>query len=172
MVDFKNNLLTTAAYVGSVVAVNVGFVYLPAPVIFGEHVPLTALLVGFVFVVRDYCQRQIGHWVIAWMAVACALSYLMASPKVAVASAIAFAIAEGIDWLVYTVTRKPLSQRILLSSLIATPLDSWVFLGLMGWASPLGIALMTACKLVAAFLIYWVVRRSEQRGASISVPAE
>lgn len=172
MPTLKNKLLTTAAYVGSVVAVNVGFAHLPAPIIFGEMVPLTSLLVGFVFVARDFAQRQIGHWVFAWMGVACAISYLMASPVVAVASAAAFAIAEGVDWLVYTATKKPLSQRILISSLLAVPVDTAVFLGIIGFLSPISFLLVTLCKLVAAFLIYWAVRRSEQEQAAVSAAAE
>ena len=46
------------------------------------------------------------------------------------ASAAAFAVGELGDWAVYTFTRRPFSQRILISSLIGAPLDSIVFLGM------------------------------------------
>jgi len=46
------------------------------------------------------------------------ISYFMSAPAVAIASVTAFLISETVDWLVYTVTKKPLSQRILYSSLI------------------------------------------------------
>ncbi|MGF1461587.1 MAG: VUT family protein [Maricaulaceae bacterium] len=40
----------------------------------------------------------------------------------------AFAISEIVDWAVYTFTKRPLSQRILLSSAFSAPIDSTVFL--------------------------------------------
>lgn len=162
MSKLKNKVLTVGAYVGSVVAVNAAFAHLPAPIIFGEMVPVFgALLVGFIFVARDYAQREIGHWVIAAMIVAIGISFLMASPKVAMASAAAFAVSEAVDWVVYTITKRPLSQRILLSSSLAVPIDTALFLFLIGYFGWVAVALMSVFKLVAAVIIYLVVRRAE-----------
>jgi hypothetical protein len=47
-------------------------------------------LVGFVFVLRDFAQREVGHNIWWAMLAGCALSYCMASPFVAIASASAF----------------------------------------------------------------------------------
>ncbi len=90
-----------------------------------------------------------------------ALSYVMANPYVAVASALAFAVSELADWLVYSLTKRPLSQRILLSSLLSTPIDSAVFLRGIGLLSPAGVAVMTASKMAGALIVWWMIRRRE-----------
>jgi queuosine precursor transporter len=156
----------TALYVALIVAVNYAFtvvalVKLPD----GTMWPPVALLVGFVFVVRDFAQRETGHKVLLAMLVGVAISYFMADPFVATASAAAFLISELVDWAVYTYTKRPLSQRILFSSLLGAPVDSAVFLGLLGLISPVGIAAMTASKLVGAFVVWWMIRRRETTAA-------
>ena len=127
--------------------------------------PPVSLLVVFVFVARDYAQRDIGHWAIGTMLVGVALSYFIAGPQVALASAAAFGISEFADWAVYSFTRWPLSQCILLSSALGTPIDSVVFLGLMGALSPVGVLAMTASKLLGACIVWWLVRRRELAAA-------
>jgi uncharacterized PurR-regulated membrane protein YhhQ (DUF165 family) len=128
--------------------------------------PPIALVVGFVFVVRDFAQREIGHYVLIAMGVGAALSYWMASPQVAVASAAAFAISELADWAVYSFTGKPLSQRVLYSSVIGTPVDSVVFLSMIGFFSVAGAALMTLSKLLGALVVWWMIRRREMAVAA------
>jgi len=119
------------------------------------------LVVGLIFVARDYAQREIGHRVIVAMLLAAALSYIMASPFVAVASLSAFLISEFADWAVYSYTRRPFAQRVLLSSLIGTPLDSVVFLAIIGHLSVAGVAAMTISKMLGAMAVWWLVRRRE-----------
>ena len=92
------------------------------------------------------------------MGIGAALSYLMADPYVALASLVAFLISELVDWYVYTFTGRPLGQRILLSSAISTPIDSAVFLEMIGHFSWFGFALMTAAKMLAAGAIWWRLR--------------
>ena len=145
-------------YIVSVVLVNIGFVYAPLLPIGGEMFPPMSLIVGVVFVLRDYSQREIGHGVLAAMGVGAALSYVMADPYVALASLVAFLISELVDWSVYTFTGRPLAQRILISSAISTPIDSVVFLEMIGHFSVLGFALMTCAKMLAALAIWWRLR--------------
>jgi uncharacterized PurR-regulated membrane protein YhhQ (DUF165 family) len=114
-----------------------------------------SLLVGAIFILRDYAQKEIGHKVLIAMAIGAALSYVMADPFVALASVVAFAVSEMVDWGVYTYTKRPLRDRILLSSAIGTPVDSAIFLLILGFFSPLGFLLMTIAKMVAAGLIWW-----------------
>ncbi|MEJ8563272.1 hypothetical protein QTO30_20015 [Yoonia sp. GPGPB17] len=111
----------TSAYIGAVVAINWLFVVVPMIPVLETMFPPVMLVVGFVFVFRDFAQREIGHWVVIAMLVASGISYFMSAPVVALASVTAFLISEAIDWAVYTFTRKPLSQRILLSSAVAVP---------------------------------------------------
>ena len=150
----------TAAYVLLIVAVNYGFSVVPLVPVWGEMWPPMSLAVGLVFVVRDFAQRQIGHWIWSAMLLAGALSYLMADPFVAVASVAAFALSEAADWGAYTFLKRPFAERVLWSSVISTPLDSAAFLYLIGHFSLIGVALMTLSKLGGAAAVYALLRRS------------
>jgi uncharacterized PurR-regulated membrane protein YhhQ (DUF165 family) len=156
----------TTLYIALIVFVNYAFtvvslVKLPD----GTMWPPVSLLVGLVFVARDFAQRESGHKVLLAMLVGVVISYFMANPYVATASAAAFLISELVDWAVYTYTKRPLSQRILFSGLLGAPVDSAVFLGLLSLLSPVGIAAMTASKLIGVLFVWWMVRRREHTGA-------
>ena len=155
-----------ALYIALIVAVNWGFTVVPlVDLPGGEKWPPMSLVVGLIFVARDYAQREIGHRVIIAMLIAAALSYVMASPFVAVASLSAFLISEFADWAVYSFTRRPFSQRVLLSSVIGTPLDSAVFLAIIGHFSLVGVVAMTLSKMLGALAVWWLVRRREAQAA-------
>ena len=113
--------------------------------------------------VRDYAQRRVGHQVLWAMLVGCVISWYMATPQLALASAAAFAMGELGDWALFTFTNRPFSQRILISSLVGAPLDSVVFLLIIGLATPWSIITMSVSKLLGALLVFWLVRRREQR---------
>jgi uncharacterized PurR-regulated membrane protein YhhQ (DUF165 family) len=78
----------------------------------------------------------------------------MASPFVAVASLAAFLVSEFADWGVYTWIKKPFAERILISSAVSTPLDSAVFLGMIGHFSLTGVVLMTVAKMIGALIVW------------------
>ena len=156
----------TALYILLIVAVNYGFsVVPPIDVPGGGKWPPMSIVVGLVFVARDFAQREIGHRVIIAMLIAGVISYLMADPYIAMASVAAFLVSEFCDWAVYSFTGKTLSQRILLSSAISTPIDSIVFLGLLGFLGVSGVVLMTLSKMLGAVVVWWMVRRRESMGA-------
>lgn len=143
------------AYVATIVLVNIGFSYIP-PVMtpLGLFAPM-AILVGAIFVLRDFAQRDAGHWILLAMLIGAGLSYAMASPYVAIASAVAFAVSELVDWSIYTITKKPFHERILWSSVISTPIDTAVFLlgiASFGWGT---FFIMIASKMIAAVLVWW-----------------
>jgi len=152
-------LFLTALYIALIVLVNWLFTVVP-PVDMGggDMWPPVALIVGLIFVARDFAQRAIGHWVLAAMLIAAVLSYYLADPFVAVASVAAFAISELADWLVYSFTKKTFAQRVLFSSILATPIDSVVFLGILGWLSAPGVLAMTASKMIGALIVWNMVR--------------
>ncbi|MDP6475899.1 MAG: VUT family protein [Alphaproteobacteria bacterium] len=153
-------LFWSALYIGLIVLVNWLFtVVQPIDMGGGEMWPPVALVVGLIFIARDFAQRVVGHWVLAAMLVAGYLSYELAGPKVAYASVAAFAISELADWLIYSFTKRPFAQRILFSSAVATPIDSVVFLGMMGWLSAPGVLAMTASKMVGALIVWYLVRK-------------
>ena len=151
----------TTAYIGAVVAINWLFVVVPMVPVLGTMFPPVMLVVGFVFVFRDFAQREIGHWVVIAMLVAGGISYFMSAPVVALASVTAFLISEAIDWAVYTFTRKPLSQRILVSSAVAVPVDTIVFLQMVGFFDWTAVALVSAAKMLGAVVFWFVLRNRE-----------
>ncbi len=156
----------TIVYIVLIVAVNYGFSVMPLVALpGGEQWPPISLLVGFIFVARDFAQREIGHRVILAMLVAGGLSYIMADPFVAAASVAAFLISEFADWAVYSFTGRPFAQRVLLSSAVSTPLDSAVFLGMIGHFSVVGVAAMTASKMLGALVVWWMIRRQDTAAA-------
>ena len=89
--------------------------------------PMT-VVTGLVFVVRDFVQREMKQMVLICMALAIGWSFFYAWPVIALASGLAFAISEFFDWLLFTFTKYRLSTRILLSSAVAAPIDTSVFL--------------------------------------------
>ena len=113
-----------------------------------------AVLVGSVFVLRDFVQRRIGHYVLLPMLFACGISYFMASPVVATASLTAFLVAELSDWAIYTALPFRFHYRILYSSVIGVAVDTLVFLPMIGlplWP----LALIAWCsKMIAAVLVF------------------
>ncbi len=156
----------TIVYIVLIVAVNYGFTVMPlAALPGGEQWPPISLLVGFIFVARDFAQREIGHRVILAMLVAGGLSYVMADPFIAAASVAAFLISEFADWAVYSFTGRPFAQRVLLSSALGTPLDSVVFLGMIGQFSIIGVAAMTLSKMLGALVVWWMIRRQDAAAA-------
>ena len=151
----------TAIYIGAVVIINWLFLVIPMVPMFGTMIPPVMLVVGFVFVFRDFAQREIGHWVIMAMLVAGALSYWTSAPFVAFASLTAFLISEAVDWAVYTFTQKPLSQRILYSSAVAVPIDTIVFLQLVDHFDWIAVAIVSVAKMVGAACFWLILRRRE-----------
>jgi len=155
----------TTAYIAAVVAINWLFVVVPMVPVLGTMFPPVMLVVGFVFVFRDFAQREIGHWVVIAMLVAGGISYFMSAPVVALASVTAFLMSEAIDWAVYTFTRKPLSQRILFSSAVAVPVDTIVFLHMVGFFDWNAVALVSAAKMLGA-LVFWLVLRHRENSVA------
>ena len=147
------------AYVATIVLVNYGFVIVPLlPTPWGDMWPPMSIAVGLVFILRDYAQRAIGHRVLLAMLAGCALSWWLSSPMVAVASVTAFLVSELADWAVYTWRRGSFRDRVLLSSAIGTPIDSAVFLLMIGHFSVTGVILMTASKMLAALVVWRALR--------------
>ena len=112
----------------------------------------TSLIVVLTFIFLDLAQRQIGHWVIPIMFLG------GITPIVAIVSFTAFIFSDGLDWGVFTITKRPLRDRILWSSALSTPLDSIIFTALVGIFSPLNVIVMTGSKMVGTFITYlWML---------------
>lgn len=138
--------------------------------------PMT-IVTGLVFVVRDFAQREMGHRILLVMGMAIAWSFYYSWPVIALASGIAFAISETVDWLLFTFTKYKLSTRVLLSSALAAPIDTTVFLygadlaRQMELGDPPGNMLHIANwivfvigKMVGAVVISAMIRQRENQG--------
>ena len=153
--EYFKNFTNVCVYVLCVVAANYSFAIMPTWQFGDAMVPTATFVVGITFVARDFAQRSAGHWVLVAMAVALVISYFLADPKVAMASALAFAISELVDWAVYSFTKKPFYSRVLLSSVLSAPIDSAVFLTYIGFGSWQAILIHATFK-VAVALAYYV----------------
>lgn len=155
----------TSFYCLFVILSAIGFHYFPGiihlPGDLGAWSPWT-LAVGLWFVLRDFAQRELGHKVLIPMTGAIIISAFI-NPQFAIASLGAAAASELSDYLIYTFTQKPFHQRILISSLVAAPLDSIVFLFLTDFLQILPFPIFTltgvltgaGAKIIAALFIYW-----------------
>ncbi|UPT62052.1 MAG: VUT family protein [Hyphomonadaceae bacterium JAD_PAG50586_4] len=165
----------TALYVGLMPLINWSFAAVPTFAIpeylgGGAFQPL-AIVTGLVLVVRDFTQREIKHWVWGAMIVGLALSTLTSWITIVVASGAAFLISESVDWAVYTFSKRPLSQRIMISSLASAPLDQVVFIWLASFVVPDIFAWGTvltgiASKLLGAWVVSQIVAAQERKASA------
>lgn len=130
------------AYIGSVLIANaLSTHYGLVPMGFGLVASAGTYAAGAALGLRDYLQSVFGRYsTLPLIAVAAALSYLIASPAIATASAVAFTLSELADFAVYT----PLCARgwvraVAASVFAGAIVDSVVFLHVSGfgvtWAS-------------------------------------
>jgi uncharacterized PurR-regulated membrane protein YhhQ (DUF165 family) len=101
------------------------------PVLPGLLAPSGVLMIGVALYLRDAVQDRIGvRAALAAVAIGVAMSWALASPFLAMASAAAFAVSETLDLLVYT----PIRSRgwrpaaILASGAVGSVVDSAAFL--------------------------------------------
>lgn len=117
---------------------NVGTVCVPngpclIPVAPGLMAPSGVLLIGLALVLRDVVQQMMGRkWAAGAIVAGAALSYLVASPFLAIASFTAFLLAEAADMAVYTPLRErgKIALGVLASGFVGSIVDSAVFLWL------------------------------------------
>ena len=145
-------------YIVSIVLVNWLFVAVaPWPTVFGD-LYLANIVVGFVFVLRDYGQRQVGHKILLATLVAGIITYFMVDPAIALASITAFILSEMTDWAIYSFTKRPLQQRILLSSLVAVPLDTLAFQYLANYLTPAAFTTEVLSKALGVFIVWYLLK--------------
>jgi uncharacterized PurR-regulated membrane protein YhhQ (DUF165 family) len=160
----RPKLRWTGAYVATIVTANWVHMNTQPFDVLGLSLPPSILLSGFVFVFRDFSQRDIGKGFFPALLLALALSYLV-SPAVAGASAIAFLISELVDYGVYSATGRSFSRRVLLSSLVSVPVDTLLFFSLIGLLDPADIMMGIAVKMVGA-VVFWAILRQRETSTS------
>ena len=143
-------------YILAVVSINLAFTYIPNFTLYdGTLWSIGSVIAGFVFVARDYAQREIGHIkVLVLMVVAGVISYIMSDPFVAIASMLAFSASELIDFLVYTFKKGSFKRKIIVSGLISIPIDTVIFLAIINHLSVFSFVVMTISKMLSIAFIY------------------
>ncbi len=151
-------MMWVAAYVAAIVLVNWMFTAIaPASTPFGD-LYFANIVVGVVFVLRDYAQRAVGHSILIATAFAGVLTYFAAGPELALASVTAFIISELFDWLIYSFWKKPLQQRILVSSLAAVPLDTFVFQNMAQYFTPAAFTTEVVSKIIGVLIVWYLLK--------------
>ena len=92
--------------------------------------PSGVLMIGLALVLRDLVHERLGwRWALIAIVVGAALSGLVASPALVIASAVAFLLSEAADMGVYTPLRnRQLVAAVLASGIAGALVDSAVFL--------------------------------------------
>ena len=132
------------------------------PVGFGLYAPSGVLVIGAALVLRDWLQELMGvRWTLAAICLGVLASALLAPPALVIASALAFAIAETLDLLVYTpLRRQNMVFAVIASGVVGALADSAVFLwvafgsleyvggNVVGkvWATLFGVSLIVAAR--------------------------
>lgn len=135
----------------------------------GDWHPLT-VVTGLTLVVRDFAQREVGHYIFVFLGIGLVLSYLTSDPAVAFASTCAFLISELIDWALFTFLKIPLSRRVFISTAISAPIDAAVFLAIAsqsipGIFNPWSFAAAISSRFIGCLIVYWLMRHREKRQA-------
>jgi uncharacterized PurR-regulated membrane protein YhhQ (DUF165 family) len=127
------------------------------------HAPAGVYVVGLAFLLRDTIQRFAGTLpALATIAAGCGVAVLV-SPRLALASAAAFACSELAGLAVFRLSRgntagpAGLTGAVVASSLVAAALDSYVFLtiafGDLGFFSGQFVAKLSVAALALPFVL-------------------
>lgn len=135
------------------------------PVGFGLMAPAGVLFAGLAFTLRDLVQDRLGKaWAVAGIGAGALLSLAVSAPQVAVASALAFAASELLDFAVYT----PLRRRnwlgaVAASNVVGLVADSALFLSVAfgSLAFLPGLVVAKGYMTLAAVAVLWLVRRRQ-----------
>jgi uncharacterized PurR-regulated membrane protein YhhQ (DUF165 family) len=98
------------------------------------------------------------------------ISWRLGAPEVALASATAFLVSETIDWLVYSLSKRPFAYRVMLSTAISAPVDSPIFLNMAHIFTSMLFGINVAAKLTASLIIYLLLK-GHSRASAIARPA-
>jgi uncharacterized PurR-regulated membrane protein YhhQ (DUF165 family) len=135
-------VLTLAGYVATIAAANYATAtFGMVPLGFGLTATAGTFAAGLALTLRDLVQDQLGRRaVLTAIAAGALLSYVVATPVLAVASGSAFLLSELCDWVVYTpLRRRGWARAVLASNAVGAVADTVVFLALAGF--PIAVAL-------------------------------
>jgi uncharacterized PurR-regulated membrane protein YhhQ (DUF165 family) len=125
-----------AAFLGCILAANyVTSRYGMVPVGFGLTATAGTYFAGLSFVLRDSLHDAAGkRWTLTVIAAGAVLSFLIADPFIALASAVAFGLSETADLAVYTPLRRGGYLRAAVASnVVGSVVDTIAFLAIAGF---------------------------------------
>jgi hypothetical protein len=125
-----------AAFLALVVAANMLTAqYGLIPVGLGLTATAGTWAAGLVLLARDLVHDTAGRWAVAGcIAAGAALSAVLTTPQLALASGVAFAVSEAADYAVYAPLRRHgWARAVLASNLVGSAVDSVIFLALAGF---------------------------------------
>lgn len=129
------------------------------PVGFGQLATAGTYLAGLAFVLRDAVQDTVGRWwTLTVIGTGAVVSFTVAAPFIAVASALAFLMSETADFLIYT----PLRERgyiraAVASNIVGAVVDTLVFLTVAGFSIREAFAGQMVGKLTVTLLVVLLV---------------
>jgi len=99
---------------------------------FGFTATAGTFAAGFALALRDATQDTLGRWpVVAVIVTGAALSFAVADPFIAVASATAFLVSEMTDFAIYTPLRKRTwAGAVIASNTVGAIIDTAIFIGI------------------------------------------
>jgi len=145
-------------YILSILLANIFVDYFGIVTVLGLTFPAGVVWVGLTFSLRDFAQQHWGTWKIWIFIFIATIITLFMNWHIALASVSAFLIAETVDWLIFTITKKDFIHRIWLSNTISTPLDSVIFVVLAfgwQWDAICGQALIKYISSLAVIPVIW-----------------
>lgn len=164
----RRRRLTTATLTGAYLASIIGGVWAVnaigvVSVGFGLMAPAAVYFVGLTLVLRDLLQTATNSkpYTLTLIAVGAALSALI-NPQLALASGVAFAASETVDFLTFTaLERHGFLRASLASNAISIPVDSLIFLTL-AFGSLTYLPGQIVGKIIATLIavaVLWALRR-------------
>ena len=133
------------------------------PVGFGLMAPSGVLMIGLALVLRDWLHEAAGwKWSFVAVVVGALLSLIFSPPAIAVASAVAFALAELSDLAVYARLRERGKHvAVMASQVVGAALDSalfvWIAFGSLQFSAGTTLGKIYAGAAVA--LVLWIRSR-------------
>jgi uncharacterized PurR-regulated membrane protein YhhQ (DUF165 family) len=125
-------IITAIAYIGTVIAANwLVQTFGVVPVGFGLMAPAGVYLIGLALVLRDFVQWSLGKaWMLAALTVGAGLSFLVADPHLAIASAAAFTFSELADFALFTWIAPRWGRAVAIGGAVGAIADSAIFLSI------------------------------------------
>jgi uncharacterized PurR-regulated membrane protein YhhQ (DUF165 family) len=71
------------------------------------------------------------------------------------------------DWAIFTFTKRPLQERILVSSVISVPLDTLTFQYLANYLSPAAFTTEVLSKWLGVLIVWYLLKLRMDRAAAV-----